>query len=95
MMKPEPKIKTFIDDEEKALHDAIEADGYQPGKNLLTPEEKARLKEIARYTIHEERAKISLRIPKSDLARLKAMAIREGIPYQTLISSILHKAARQ
>jgi predicted DNA binding CopG/RHH family protein len=36
--------------------------------------------------------KISLRLPESDLERLKAKALREGLPYQSLIGSILHKA---
>jgi predicted DNA binding CopG/RHH family protein len=32
-----------------------------------------------------------LRIPRTDLARLKSRAMQEGIPYQTLINSIIHK----
>ena len=34
---------------------------------------------------------ISLRISAYDLQRLKELALREGIPYQTLISAVLHK----
>lgn len=45
----------------------------------------------ARATINDERFKVSLRIPKSDLTRLKSRALQEGIPYQTLINSIIHK----
>lgn len=37
-------------------------------------------------------ARISLRIRPSLLAALKAKAEREGMPYQTLVGSILHKA---
>ncbi len=90
-MSKQPKIN-FLDDEEKALYEAVESDDYTPGESILTPERKAELQAIAQNTINEERSKISLRIPKSDLSRLKARAVREGIPYQTLINSILHKA---
>lgn len=93
-MSKKPKIN-FLDDEEKLLYEAIESEEYQPGENQITEDEKDRLQKIARNTINEGRAKISLRIPKSDLAKLKAKAVYEGIPYQTLINSILHKAVRQ
>jgi predicted DNA binding CopG/RHH family protein len=38
-----------------------------------------------------ERAKISLRIPRQDLARLKSRALQEGIPHQTLINALIHR----
>jgi len=34
---------------------------------------------------------INIRISEFDLDRLKNISAREGLPYQTLISSILHK----
>lgn len=37
------------------------------------------------------RQRISISIPERDLTRLKARAAEEGMPYQTLINSILHK----
>jgi hypothetical protein len=86
-----PKIAGFLDDEEKALVSAIESPGYSP-KSLLTPPRKKAYAAAARATMTEARVKISLRIPESDLLRLKAKAMREGMPYQTLIGSILHKA---
>jgi len=36
-------------------------------------------------------SRISLRIASYDLERIKERAGKEGIPYQTLINSILHK----
>jgi len=90
-MNRKPEIN-FLDAEEKSLYEAIENDDYVPGKSSLTPKRMSELQEIARNTINEERTKISLRIPKSDLAKIKAKAVHEGIPYQTLINSILHKA---
>ena len=38
-----------------------------------------------------KRKSINLRILENDLERIKAEAIKDGIPYQTLISSIIHK----
>jgi predicted DNA binding CopG/RHH family protein len=35
--------------------------------------------------------KVNIRISQHDLAQLKGRAEEEGIPYQTLISSVLHK----
>ena len=91
-MTKAPKIGAFLDAEEKAIVASIERDDYIAGKNALTPQCLAALQAAARATIAGERAKISLRLPKADLERLKAKALREGMPYQTLINSILHKA---
>ncbi len=46
---------------------------------------------MARATMTDERAKISLRVPKRDLTRLKSRALQEGIPYQTLINALIHR----
>jgi predicted DNA binding CopG/RHH family protein len=91
-MAKAPKIGAFLDAEEKATVASIERDDYKAGKNALTCERLEALQAAARATLNGERAKISLRLPKADLARLKAKALREGMPYQTLINSILHKA---
>ena len=81
-----------INQEEKELIELIESDDYVPPKSELTPERLKMLQAAARATINEERTKISIRLAKSDLERLKVRAMREGMPYQTLIGSILHKA---
>src|SRR5262249_52296214 len=47
--------------------------------------------QAARQVIDSKRKRISILIPERDLARLKARAVEEGMPYQTLINSILHK----
>lgn len=47
--------------------------------------------QAARAVIDGKRKRISISITERDLARLKAKAIEEGMPYQTLINSILHK----
>jgi predicted DNA binding CopG/RHH family protein len=88
----EPTIDMFLDAEEEELYRAIESNHYEFGKSILTPQRKAELQHDARNTLNDERVLISLRISKYNLSKLKARALREGMPYQTLINSILHKA---
>jgi predicted DNA binding CopG/RHH family protein len=87
-----PKIGQYIDSEEKELIEALESDDAI-FVSELTQARKVEIEAMARATINPEREKITLRISRVDLARLKAKALHEGMPYQTLINSILHKAA--
>lgn len=50
----------------------------------------ARYSRMAKATLAKNKT-ISIRISEVDLIRLKAKAAQEGIPYQTLISSSLHR----
>jgi predicted DNA binding CopG/RHH family protein len=94
-MKKEPYVENYLDDEERELIETLESDDYKPGESLLTPELLAQMQEAARNTLNEASEKISIRIPRTDLARVKAKAFRDGIPYQTLIKSIIHQAVRR
>jgi predicted DNA binding CopG/RHH family protein len=86
----EPQIGKYLDDEERELIGSFENyDG--PLKSLLTPESKREYEAMARATMNTARTKISLRVPARDLMQLKARALQEGIPYQTLINSLIHK----
>ena len=74
--------------EEQEILDAVEK-----GKFVSVPnfeEEKKRFREIARNTLNKTK-NINIRLSERDLSRLKRKAAEEGIPYQTLVSSILHK----
>ena len=86
-----PVVTEFLDEEERELYEAIES-GNNDFTSILTPEWKAAVMQAARNTLNDERVPISIRISKYNLSKIKAMALREGIPYQTLINSILHKA---
>ncbi len=55
----------------------------------LSEEEKSKIESI--IDKENEKKSISLRLRKYDLEKLKERAQREGIPYQTLLSSIVHK----
>jgi predicted DNA binding CopG/RHH family protein len=90
MMSKKPKIGAYIDDEEAGLIEALENDKALPA-SVLTADRRKELEAMARTAFSEDREKISLRVSKGDLARLKSRALQEGIPYQTLINSIIHK----
>ena len=93
-MRRQPHISNFIDDEEKELVEAIESEDFSPDESIVTPELLEQMKAAARNTLNESSEKISIRIAESDLARVKARALREGVPYQTLIKAIIHRAVR-
>ncbi len=91
-MKKDPYVENTLDEEERELVEALESDAHVPRESLLTPELKAQMQEAARNRLNEGSEKISIRIAHSDLARVKAQAFRDGVPYQTLIKSIIHQA---
>ncbi len=81
-----------LDDEEKKLLEEVEKGEWIPVKD----QEKAKNEavEVARNTLNKTR-NINLRLSERDVQKLKAKAIRLGIPYQTLASSILHQATAE
>ena len=82
-------IKNYkLDKEEKQLLKEVEAGEWKSVKNLRV--ELKRYQEIARNTLNKVR-NINLRVSEKTLSKLKNKAIDEGIPYQTLASSVLHK----
>ncbi|OGG53389.1 hypothetical protein A3H16_01495 [Candidatus Kaiserbacteria bacterium RIFCSPLOWO2_12_FULL_53_8] len=54
---------------------------------------KKSLAAAARRTRLERTKLVSIRVREYDLARLRARSEREGLPYQTLINSLIHKYA--
>jgi len=52
--------------------------------------EVSRYQEYAKATFRKDR-RVNIRISSKDLEALQMRALEEGIPYQTLISSVLHK----
>ena len=77
-----------IDQEEQDLMESIERDEWQPVKNIDQEKEKAIA--AARNTLKKEK-RINLRLTQKDYHQIQIKAIEEGIPYQTLISSLVHK----
>jgi len=79
------KIK--LDKEEKEFLDSYENDEWV---SVATPEEINRYKASAKATFKKDK-RVNIRISGIDLELLQERAMMEGIPYQTLMSSILHK----
>ena len=80
--------KYQLDKEEQEILDAIEH-----GKWEWVKPQKAEFEhyaQIARNTLRKNQ-RMNIRISKVDLNRIKAKAAEEGIPYQTLVASIIHK----
>lgn len=94
-MKKEPYVSKYLDDEERELIEAIESEAYEVKESFLTDDMLHSLQEAAQNTLNEASTKVSIRFSKTDLARVKAQAFREGIPYQTLIKSIVHRAVNR
>ncbi len=84
------KKTLWLDSEEKDVLEAIERDVLVSVP--IGSKEMRELKLIAQNTFAKTRS-INIRISERDLLKLKALAAHEGIPYQTLISSTLHKRA--
>ncbi len=89
-MKKVPEVGRYLDAHEKAFIEAFETSDA-PLKGGLTPKRKSEIETMARAAMSDERSKISLRVPKRDLTRLKSRALQEGIPYQTLINALIHR----
>lgn len=79
-----------LNEEERAEFEAIERGAFVEVPNVAEEMQKAHA--AAKATLNKTR-NINIRLSERDLYKLKAKAIEEGIPYQTLASSILHKAA--
>lgn len=79
----EPKLS----EEERTLLRAVEKGGFE---SALTDERREELQAIATNTLKKDK-RINIRISNRDLLAVQARASEQGIPYQTLASSIIHK----
>ena len=75
--------------------DAYEEDvlaAFEKGKlaSVATKAELARFKAAARATAVKDR-RVNIRLSSGDLSDIQVRALEEGVPYQTLIASVLHK----
>ncbi len=80
--------KLKLDKEEKQILRAYERGLFKPVKNREEEMKLARL--AARNTLTKDQ-RVNIRMTSHDLLSLKQKAFEEGIPYQTLIASIVHK----
>ena len=78
----------YIDEEEREIIESLEADEWN-----TVPEaeiDKTVAAEIARSTMRKDR-RMNVRMSERDMRNLKIRAAEEGIPYQTLVTMVLHK----
>jgi len=78
----------ILSDEEKDILDSYDRGRLRPVKN--PKREIKRLQRYARNTLQKDK-RINIRMSSPDLDRVRVIAAQEGIPYQTLISSVIHK----
>ena len=81
-------MKTKLSKEEKEILDSIERGEWVPVADFS--KRKKELIEYARSTLKKDK-RLNIRISKRDLLELQRRAIKEGLPYQTYVSSIIHK----
>ena len=74
--------------EEKDILDSVERGEWERIPNFK--QESARYQQAARATLRKDK-RVNIRMTERDLVHLQKTAVHEGLPYQTLISSILHK----
>ena len=82
------ELTAQLDEEEREILDA-----YERGELTPVADQEAviaRLKAAAANTLRKDR-RVNIRITGYDLSALQTIAQEEGIPYQTLMASILHK----
>ncbi|SMP66670.1 Predicted DNA binding protein, CopG/RHH family [Desulfonatronum zhilinae] len=79
--------KTRLDPEERELLEAYESGEFESDLNADRREYLAR---VAEETFKKDK-RIHVRISSRDLEALQRRALEEGLPYQSLVSSVLHK----
>jgi len=82
------KTNSFLDDEERNLIESLETEEWKSAKDIESW--KKMLSKAATSTLTKDQ-RMNIRITKNDLEGIKIKAAEEGIPYQTLVASILHK----
>jgi predicted DNA binding CopG/RHH family protein len=76
-----------LNKEEKQLLKAVEAGEFE---SVLTKKRRIELVTAAKDTVRKDK-RINIRISNRDLKAVQLKASEEGIPYQTLVSSVIHK----
>jgi len=79
--------KVRLSKEERELLNSVESGDFV---STLTKARKEELEAVAANTFKKDK-RINIRISNRDLIAVQSRASEEGIPYQTLVSSIVHK----
>lgn len=76
------------DNYEKKIIKSYENNEWQSVKNLK--KKKTNYQELAKNSLKKDK-RINIRISEKDLEDIQKHAVSEGLPYQTLIASVIHK----
>jgi predicted DNA binding CopG/RHH family protein len=82
------KETKYLDTEEQELIESLEGDNWKPVKDIEGW--KSLLSKTATNTLTKDQ-RMNIRITKNDVDGITSKAVEEGIPYQTLVASIIHK----
>ncbi|RMA82609.1 hypothetical protein [Umboniibacter marinipuniceus] len=77
----------LLSNEEQSLLDEVEAGNFE---SKLSEARQQELSTAVENTFKKDK-RINIRISSRDLQAIQSRSLQEGIPYQTLISSVLHK----
>lgn len=72
--------------EEKEIERSLMRDEWEPAPKS----EVRRLQKVVREALKKDK-RINIRLSSQDLAGMRERALQEGIPYQTLVASVIHK----
>ncbi len=81
-------MKDKLTTEEEEILASFEKGDWSPVKDFS--KRKKELIEYARHTLKKDK-RLNIRISERDLSELQRKAVIEGLPYQTYVSSIIHK----
>lgn len=81
-----------LDKEEKEILEAFNKGEFKSVPNVK--KEITRLQKVANNTLNKTK-NINIRLSEKDLRKIKSKAMEQGIPYQTLITSVIHQYGAQ
>jgi len=81
------KKTEYLDKDERELVRSIENEEWVSD---LSKKEKKQYEKYARYSLNKQK-RINIRMTERDLKKIRTKAVEEGLPYQSLISMLIHK----
>jgi predicted DNA binding CopG/RHH family protein len=82
--------KMKLSKQEKQIVESVERGDWRSVRGVK--KQIKRYQEYAEATVRKDK-RVNIRMSEKDLIRIRKKAMEEGLPYQTLISSVLHRYA--
>jgi predicted DNA binding CopG/RHH family protein len=79
-----------LNKQEKQIVESVERGEWRSVRGVK--KQIKRYRESAKATVRKDK-RVNIRMSEKDLIRIRKKAMEEGLPYQTLISSVLHRYA--